>query len=92
MTVPGVGGGDPAACGAHGECARHAVHRALSRLVSPFAAERGVGDDFKIFLEVPEDLGPHSGAVTSADLLKNLKNTRNGHKMNTYPTTTSKHL
>ena len=47
-----------------------AVHQALSRLVSPFAEERGVGDAFRIFLEVPDDLGPHSGAVTSADLLK----------------------
>jgi hypothetical protein len=47
-----------------------AVHQALSRLVSPFAEERGVGDGFKIFLEVPDNLGPHSGAVTSADLLQ----------------------
>ena len=47
-----------------------AVHRALSRLVSPFAEERGVDDDFKIFLEVPDGLGPRSGAVTSADLLQ----------------------
>lgn len=47
-----------------------AVHRALSRLVSPFAEERGVGDGFKIFLEIPDELGPHSGEVTSADLLK----------------------
>ncbi len=46
------------------------VHRALSRLVSPFAEERGVLDDFKIFLEVPDALGSHSGPVTSADLLK----------------------
>ncbi len=46
------------------------LHRALSRLVSPFADERGVGDGFKIILEVPDDLGPHSGAVTSADLLQ----------------------
>ena len=47
-----------------------AVHQALSRLVSPFAEERGVGDGFKIFLEVPDGLGPHSGAVTSANLLR----------------------
>ena len=46
------------------------VRRSLSMLVSPFAADRGIVDDFEICLDVPDDLGGHSGVVTSADLLK----------------------
>lgn len=46
------------------------LHRSLSMLVSPFAHDRGVVDDFRIYIDAPEPLGAYSGEVSSADLLK----------------------
>ena len=46
------------------------VRRSLSMLVSPFAADRGVVDNFNICLDVPDEFGVHGGLVTSAGLLK----------------------
>ena len=46
------------------------LHRSLSMLVSPFAHDRGVVDDFRIFIDAPEALSAHGGEVSSADLLK----------------------
>ena len=46
------------------------LHRALSMLVSPFAHDRGVADNFKIHIDAPEAFSAHVGEVSSADLLK----------------------
>lgn len=44
------------------------VRRSLSRLVSPFAEQRGIVGGFTIVLDLPESLGT-GGVVSSADLL-----------------------
>ena len=45
------------------------LRRSLSMLVSPFAQERGVVDNFKIYIDAPGVFSAHVGEVSSADLL-----------------------
>lgn len=45
------------------------LRRSLSMLVSPFAHDRGVVDDFRIYIDAPEVFSAHAGEVSSADLL-----------------------
>ena len=46
------------------------LRRSLAMLVSPFAQDRGIVDDFKIYIDAPEAFGTHGGEVSSADLLE----------------------
>lgn len=46
------------------------LRRSLSMLVSPFAHDRGVVDNFQIYIDAPEAFSAHVGEVSSADLLK----------------------
>lgn len=46
------------------------VRRSLSMLVSPFAKDRGIADNFQIVLGVPDAFGALGGLITSTDLLK----------------------
>ena len=46
------------------------LRRSLAMLVSPFAHDRGVVDDFRIYMDVPEVHSTFGGEVSSADLLK----------------------
>lgn len=46
------------------------VRRSLSMLVSPFATDRGVVDNFTIYLDLPDKFGLHGGIISSDDLLQ----------------------
>ncbi|MDE0066486.1 MAG: ATP-binding protein [Acidimicrobiaceae bacterium] len=46
------------------------LRRSLSMLVSPFAHDRGVVDNFRIYIDAPEEFSVHVGEVSSADLLE----------------------
>jgi len=45
------------------------LRRSLSMLVSPFAHDRGVVDNFRIYIDAPEVFSAHVGEVSCTDLL-----------------------